>query len=77
MFSTLHAIVCVVDAKEKTMNFNDREIHGYYSAPDEIFTEIYDLSESWEDFEIRQAFEDGDIDRANQLLSLKGSNDFM
>jgi hypothetical protein len=59
------------------MNVNDREIHGYYAAPDEIYTEPYDLSESWEDFEIRQAFEAGDIDRVHQLLSLKGTNDFM
>lgn len=58
------------------MNVNDREIHGYYAAPDEIYTQD-DWSESWEDFEIRQAFEAGDIDRVHQLLSLKGSNDFM
>lgn len=60
------------------MRVIDRDTYEFYGInPAEAITEPYDWSESWEDFEIRQAFEAGDIDRVHQLLSLKGTNDFM
>ena len=39
--------------------------------------DVIDLYESYEDFEIRQALESGDLQRVNTLLDLKGSNDYM